>query len=171
MGMFDTNYINGFEDIDLCLKMNKKKLRVLYTPECQIYHLESQTEGRNKYLAKNIKLFSDKWNEYIEEDESSYYKEDNIEIEFQKKDNIVIIEYKYDKNVEDYANLARQNLKNPVICEELYLKAIKLNKFAQNTLKLHYELANFYKLHGMHNSAINLYKTIAHNNKIKISHE
>nr|MBA3965378.1 glycosyltransferase [Nitrospirales bacterium] len=46
VGHFDEIYQNGFEDVDLCLKVGKRGKKVIYQPESVLYHLEHQTPGR-----------------------------------------------------------------------------------------------------------------------------
>jgi cellulose synthase/poly-beta-1,6-N-acetylglucosamine synthase-like glycosyltransferase len=160
IGMFETKYINGFEDIDLCLRLNKFGAKNIYTPKSQVYHLESQTDGRNKYTALNYKIFSSLWNNYIEEDETKYYKEDNIEISLKKINGNIQITYFYDKNIEEIANLAREKRNNKKECEELYIKALTINKFAKNTTEIYLELADFYRKNNKYEAAIEIYNML-----------
>ncbi|MDY6954037.1 MAG: glycosyltransferase, partial [Thermodesulfobacteriota bacterium] len=43
---FDEGYVNGCEDIDLCLKVGESKRRVVYNPKSVLVHFEGKTEGR-----------------------------------------------------------------------------------------------------------------------------
>lgn len=43
VGLFDENFRNGFEDVDLCLRARQSGYRLLYNPDCVVYHLESMT--------------------------------------------------------------------------------------------------------------------------------
>lgn len=58
---FDENYINGYEDVDLCLKVREKGYRVMYTPGSLVYHYGSKAPGRQKYDWRNLKLLKEKW--------------------------------------------------------------------------------------------------------------
>ncbi len=58
---FDEGYLNGFEDVDLCLKVKERKHRVVYQPRSVVVHLESQTPGRKTHDATNAARFFDRW--------------------------------------------------------------------------------------------------------------
>ena len=62
--MMDEGYINGLEDIDLCLKVKIKGYKVFYESAAEVYHLESQSAGRFKFAHENIERFLNKWNKY-----------------------------------------------------------------------------------------------------------
>lgn len=61
IGMLDRDYINGLEDIDLCLKVKSSGLKIWYEAGAEVYHLESQTPGRFDYAMQNVTRFRDKW--------------------------------------------------------------------------------------------------------------
>lgn len=61
VGGFDENYINGYEDVDLCFKIRQKGYRVVYCPKSVLYHYESVSEGRFKYVHHNTVLLLKKW--------------------------------------------------------------------------------------------------------------
>lgn len=58
---FDERYRNGFEDVDLCLKIKQQGWRVVYQPSSVLYHLESQTPGRKDHDVENHRLFTSRW--------------------------------------------------------------------------------------------------------------
>jgi len=60
-GMLDEGYINGLEDIDLCLKVTSSGFKIWYEPKAEVLHLESRTPGRFEYAWKNISRFRDTW--------------------------------------------------------------------------------------------------------------
>jgi GT2 family glycosyltransferase len=43
VGGMDEAFMNDFNDVDLCLKLRDKGLRVIWTPNAELYHLESAT--------------------------------------------------------------------------------------------------------------------------------
>ncbi len=45
-GAFCEEYINGFEDVELCLRLRQLGLTLTVEPDSKIYHLESQSQGR-----------------------------------------------------------------------------------------------------------------------------
>ena len=57
-GCFHEGYQNGFEDVELCVRIGQQGERLRYVPGSVIYHLESQTPGRSdKETANGILLF------------------------------------------------------------------------------------------------------------------
>jgi GT2 family glycosyltransferase len=81
-GLFDENFRNGFEDVDLCLKVKHLGHRLLYNPECVVYHLESKTAGRHEHELKNARYLSEKWHGRIIPDDFRYYEEDGLRMEW-----------------------------------------------------------------------------------------
>ncbi len=69
VGGFDETYVNGFEDVDFCLKIRAAGKTVVYQPKSCLYHLESQTVGRKAKDAENAQRFWDRWNHEWVEDE------------------------------------------------------------------------------------------------------
>lgn len=61
VGGFDERYRNGFEDVDVCLKIKQQGWRVIYQPSSVLYHLESQTPGRKDHDVENHRLFTARW--------------------------------------------------------------------------------------------------------------
>lgn len=61
VGGFDEAFINGAEDIDLCLKLRAKGFRNLVSTRSVIYHHVSSSIGRYKYKDQNAKIFLKKW--------------------------------------------------------------------------------------------------------------
>lgn len=57
---FFPDFANGLEDIDLCCRMRKAGGRLIQENRSVIYHLASQTPGRNKFDAGNIKLINER---------------------------------------------------------------------------------------------------------------
>ena len=84
---FDCHYINGQEDIDLCLRLcdsAEKYCSVVH--DCNIIHLESKTPNRGKYIRQNRQYFAKRWRSSIVSDDKSYYSQDNLAIERWKRD-------------------------------------------------------------------------------------
>ncbi|MBQ9406531.1 MAG: glycosyltransferase family 2 protein [Desulfovibrio sp.] len=55
-GGFWEEYRNGFEDVDLCLRLASKGLKFKCLPQSVIYHLESQTPGRGRANDDNARI-------------------------------------------------------------------------------------------------------------------
>ena len=58
---FDEGYRNGFEDVDLCLKIKKLQWRIVYQPRSVLYHLESKTPGRKAHEQDNSRRLHERW--------------------------------------------------------------------------------------------------------------
>ena len=61
LGGFDEGYVNGWEDVDLCLRGWSRGLRVRYEPRAVIEHLESATLGRTHDDRANEARFIARW--------------------------------------------------------------------------------------------------------------
>jgi GT2 family glycosyltransferase len=78
VGGFDTGYRNGFEDVDLCLRIRDQGWRVVYQPESVLYHFEGQTPGRKLHDAANGRRFLERWgSRWWLADEDAIYVGDN----------------------------------------------------------------------------------------------
>lgn len=56
-GLFHEAYINGGEDLDLCVQVRKLGYTLRCMPESRIYHLQSQTPGRHDHEKHNADVF------------------------------------------------------------------------------------------------------------------
>jgi GT2 family glycosyltransferase len=61
VGGFDEGYINGYEDVDLCLKVWKTGAKIVYTPNSVVVHHESKTDGRFARENFNIDRLNRRW--------------------------------------------------------------------------------------------------------------
>ena len=61
---FHEGFSNGFEDVDLCLKVREKGYHVIYQPRSVVYHLESQTPGRKDFDVSNGRLLEERWGDH-----------------------------------------------------------------------------------------------------------
>jgi len=61
LGGFDEQYVNGVEDVDLCLAARAAGLRVRYEPRAVVLHHEGVSEGRFDHAAPNLARFARKW--------------------------------------------------------------------------------------------------------------
>ena len=60
-GGFDPAYRNGFEDVDLCLKVGRAGARIVYQPRSVLVHLESQSPGRKAHEEGNSEVYASRW--------------------------------------------------------------------------------------------------------------
>ena len=76
---FDERYVDGCEDIDLCLKVGEKGKRVVYTPKSVLIYHEGKTEGREAEMDNNHQLLLSIWKDKIEQDDEKFFLEDGLE--------------------------------------------------------------------------------------------
>lgn len=71
IGGFDEGYVLAFNDVDLCLKVLAAGYRVVWTPDAELYHLESKTRGpedteeKQRRFKREYDLFHSKWGEFL----------------------------------------------------------------------------------------------------------
>lgn len=76
---FDPIYINGQEDIDLCLRLkNETGKQAAYVPISKVIHHESKTQGRGKYIDQNRWVFVERCEKKIKPDDENHYQRDGI---------------------------------------------------------------------------------------------
>lgn len=62
VGGFDEDYWNGYEDVDLCFKLQEKNYKLVYQPKSVVIHYESQSGNeRFKKVSDNIQRLHNKW--------------------------------------------------------------------------------------------------------------
>lgn len=60
-GGFDPAYNNGYEDIDLCLKLGRAGYKHYVANRSRVFHHVSSSPGRFSRESANLKLFLDRW--------------------------------------------------------------------------------------------------------------
>lgn len=60
-GGFDEGFINGFEDVDLGLRLHAGDFRLMCVPESRVVHLESKTPNRFRHETENGLRLLGKW--------------------------------------------------------------------------------------------------------------
>jgi GT2 family glycosyltransferase len=82
LGGFDTKYVNGYEDIDLCLRLADQRGEVVrYCARSVLYHLESVTrwaDTRTEGVEHNSRIFGERWHHRIEPDDFAHYLADGL---------------------------------------------------------------------------------------------
>ncbi len=78
VGGFDEGFVLAFNDVDLCLQILAKGYRVVWTPDAELYHLESKTRGpedtpeKEARFKKEYDLFHAKWGEWLKRGDPYY---------------------------------------------------------------------------------------------------
>lgn len=60
-GGFDESYINGFEDVDLCMRAREEHRVIRYVAQARFAHYEGATSGRFDREAANERQFYSRW--------------------------------------------------------------------------------------------------------------
>lgn len=59
---FDEGFFNGYEDVDLCLKLRRAGWKIVYEPACELVHHESKSgAGRFAQSKANQRRFLERW--------------------------------------------------------------------------------------------------------------
>ncbi|HTY21341.1 MAG TPA: glycosyltransferase [Geobacteraceae bacterium] len=70
---FDEGYVNGFEDVDLCLRAGELGKRILYVPDSTLIHFEETSEGRKSHDEPNARRYLARWQGKVRCDDNYYY--------------------------------------------------------------------------------------------------
>jgi GT2 family glycosyltransferase len=84
IGGFDEEFRNGYEDVDLCLRLAGRGWEVHYCHESVLYHLEfASRDRRYRDFERNERLFRARWLERVRRDDLDYYVDDGLlEVEY-----------------------------------------------------------------------------------------
>ena len=77
IGGFDEAFLNGYEDIDLCLRLGECGAEVHLCSDSVLYHLEKATRDESSY-SRNHEFFVRRWGPRLEPDDLRYYLEDGL---------------------------------------------------------------------------------------------
>ncbi len=77
---FNENYINCYEDVDLCLKVRHAGWRIIYEPNALVIHLEGKSAGRQDKIAHSYLLLLERWRGQLQRDDLEYYRQDHIQV-------------------------------------------------------------------------------------------
>lgn len=61
LGGFCEDYVNGWEDTDLCIRARERGLRILYNGHAELYHDAESSPGRLDHDFQNKELFKQRW--------------------------------------------------------------------------------------------------------------
>jgi GT2 family glycosyltransferase len=79
-GGFDTAFHNGFEDVDLCLRLGDAGREIHYCHESVLIHLESASRDLSKTqtFLDNSRIYRERWGGRVRSDEVEFYVRDNL---------------------------------------------------------------------------------------------
>jgi GT2 family glycosyltransferase len=66
IGGFDEGYVNGYEDVDLCLEVRSRGGKIVFAPASVVTHHESVSEGRFDSSAANTERLMARWIDRID---------------------------------------------------------------------------------------------------------
>lgn len=78
---FDTGYRNGYEDVDLCLRLREHGKRIRYCPRSVVVHLESVTRfpsGVSTGVETSERLYAERWQGKVTPDDVQRYLDDGL---------------------------------------------------------------------------------------------
>ena len=137
VGFFDEIFINGYEDVDLCLKVKQKGLNIILNPKSMLIHYEEKTPGRKKFEDENQYNLQNKWKFKFKRDDYIFNGLDSSKIIYDHK-NFKILYFSV-QNLED----AEKEIDRLIIIKD-YQGAIKLSNEILNVDK--YNIKTFRKL-------------------------
>jgi GT2 family glycosyltransferase/glycosyltransferase involved in cell wall biosynthesis len=70
VGLLDEDFINGFEDVDLCFRIGQAGHRIRYCANSRVIHHESMTPGRSLNEQANYRHLNERWKSIIKPDET-----------------------------------------------------------------------------------------------------
>jgi glycosyltransferase involved in cell wall biosynthesis len=84
---FDPIFVNGQEDVDLCLRIGGGNPVFRYVPDSVVIHHESKTPGRGQHIERNRSEFARRWHKAFEADDAQYYAADQSPVDGYEPDN------------------------------------------------------------------------------------
>jgi O-antigen biosynthesis protein len=79
LGGLDTAYLNGWEDVDYCLRAGELGYEIHYCAESVVYHFESATRNLVSEAERtNQDLFARRWRHKVAPDDYRYYWQDGL---------------------------------------------------------------------------------------------
>ncbi|MDR5702659.1 MAG: glycosyltransferase family 2 protein [Thermofilaceae archaeon] len=80
LGGLDETFVNGYEDVDFCLRARECGYKVVYNPGAVVVHHESKTSGRHDREHENLVHLHKKWLGRVLSDYENYLEEDGVMI-------------------------------------------------------------------------------------------
>ena len=75
---FDEGFVNGYEDIDLCLRAGAAGKKILYNPRSVLVHFEESSAGRKDKDRQNAERFTARWGGRIRFDDLELYEQEGL---------------------------------------------------------------------------------------------
>ena len=70
LGGFDEIFLNGCEDVDLCLRYNRNGFKNFVVHDSVVDHVKGATDGRKRYNDRNSEILQKRWGQEIRAIES-----------------------------------------------------------------------------------------------------
>lgn len=83
-GKFDEEFINGFEDVDLCARLTAMGYRMTINPDSVVVHYESQSQGRHDNDGHNGKVLMEKSMKLLDPDYHLHLENDGLYLRISK---------------------------------------------------------------------------------------
>jgi GT2 family glycosyltransferase len=107
---FDEAFINGYEDVDFCLRLGELGEKVYYEPKAEIVHHESRSPGRSRHATHNEEILFSRWRGRWRHDHHHYLADDGL----------IFVDDKMRKNELYEANLQALYARNPKFAEKVF---------------------------------------------------
>ncbi|HDQ39936.1 MAG TPA: glycosyltransferase [Desulfonatronum sp.] len=154
-GGFDEQYVNGYEDVDFCLRLRRDGYKAIYCPKSVVIHLESKTPGRFDAMNANRTLLMQRWGEVLRHDELEYYREDGIRYNLMQEHEHGHVCVMHDSNENPYWKRARtlaERGDNRQAVNTLH-QAFRFYAFDPRKVVVLKEMATLYERLGMQSDA------------------
>ncbi len=79
IGGFSEMYATHYQDVDFCLRLRRRSLRCIHTPDVRLFHHESPSRGWDKYDFLDRLLFIDTWRDVLCNGDPYYHQAFSLE--------------------------------------------------------------------------------------------
>jgi GT2 family glycosyltransferase len=157
-GLFDENYRNGFEDLDLCMRLVQRGLTAYYCPASVLVHLESKTAGRFTHDGTNSLRFTKRWGTAIRPDLEECYRDDLLAVHGVGELTQRGLPFRdgNDNPFLDRARLAAGEGRLD-LAEREFLEALRFNPYDARIVEILHELGDMYAAGGKDEKAEDIY--------------